>query len=63
MKLPLDLEAAVHHEGWAQNWEPVSGHMELAALVGRRKDREEKAEMEKMEGEEGRGWANLASST
>lgn len=33
MKLPLVLEAPVHHEGRTQNRELVSGHMEFAALV------------------------------
>lgn len=32
MKLPLDLEAAVHNEGRAQNRELVPGHEKLAAL-------------------------------
>lgn len=34
VELPLDLEAPVHHEGWAQHWELVSGHVELAGLEG-----------------------------
>lgn len=32
MKLPLDLKAAVHNEGRAQNRELVPGHEKLAAL-------------------------------